>query len=44
MGLHLTEEEKEMLEGKHGKSTKKAMEIITTLGNIYGAKRLIPVS
>ena len=44
MGLYLTEEEKEMLEGKHGKSTQKAMEIITTLGNIYGAKRLIPVS
>ena len=44
MGLYLTEEEKEMLEGKHGKSTQKAMEIITTLGNIYGAKRLISVS
>jgi predicted aconitase len=44
MGLHLTSEEKEMLEGKHGKATKKAMEIITTLGEIYGAERLIPVS
>jgi len=44
MGLHLTAEEKEMLEGKHGKSTKKAMEIITTLGEIYGAERLIPIS
>ena len=44
MGLHLTDEEKEMLEGKHGKATKKSMEIITTLGEIYGAKRLIPVS
>ena len=44
MGLKLTNEEKEMLEGKHGKATKKAMEIITTLGEIYGAKRLIPVS
>ncbi|MFW9925547.1 MAG: aconitase X [Candidatus Thorarchaeota archaeon] len=44
MGLELTSEEKEMLEGKHGKATRKAMEIITTLGEIYGAKRLIPVS
>ncbi|MHA2114294.1 MAG: aconitase X catalytic domain-containing protein [Candidatus Thorarchaeota archaeon] len=44
MGLKLTGEEKEMLEGKHGKATKKAMEIITTLGEIYGAERLIPVS
>jgi predicted aconitase len=44
MGLKLTSEEKEMLEGKHGKATKKAMEIITTLGEIYGAERLIPVS
>ena len=44
MGLTLTSEEKEMLEGKHGKATRKAMEIITTLGEIYGAKRLIPVT
>ncbi len=44
MSLILTPEEKEMLEGKHGKATRKAMEIITTLGEIYGAKRLIPVA
>ncbi|MFW9768272.1 MAG: aconitase X, partial [Candidatus Thorarchaeota archaeon] len=44
MGLDLTKEEREMLDGKHGKATKKAMEIITTLGEIYGAKKLIPVS
>jgi predicted aconitase len=44
MGLTLTTEEKEMLDGKHGKATQKAMEIITTLGEIYGAKRLIPVT
>ncbi len=44
MSLILTAEEKEMLEGKHGKATQKAMEIITTLGEIYGAKRLIPVA
>jgi predicted aconitase len=44
MGLTLTAEEKEMLDGKHGKATQKAMEIITTLGEIYGAERLIPVT
>ena len=44
MVLELTKEEKEMLDGKHGKATRKAMEIITTLGEIYGAERLIPVS
>ncbi len=44
MGLKLTAEEKEMLEGKHGKAIRKAMEIITTLGEIYGAERLIPVT
>ena len=44
MGLTLTTEEKEMLEGKHGKAAQKAMEIITTLGEIYGAERLIPVT
>jgi len=44
MGLELTKEDKEMLDGKQGKATRKAMEIITTLGEIYGAERLIPVS
>jgi predicted aconitase len=44
MGLGLTDDEKDMLEGKYGKATRKAMEIITTLGEIYGAERLIPVT
>jgi hypothetical protein len=44
MGLKLTSEEKAMLKGNYGKATRKAMEIITTLGTIYGAKRLIPIS
>lgn len=33
-----------MLNGEYGKATRKAMEIITALGEIYGATRLIPVS
>jgi predicted aconitase len=44
MGLKLTKEDKEMLDGKRGKAARKSMEIITTLGEIYGAERLIPVS
>ncbi|TFG10778.1 DUF521 domain-containing protein [Candidatus Thorarchaeota archaeon] len=44
MGLRLTAEEEEMLDGRRGNATAKAMEIITTLGEIYGAERLIPVS
>ncbi len=44
MGLKLTSEEKEMIEGKHGRATKKSMDLIVNLGEIYGAERLIPVS
>lgn len=44
MGLELTKEEREMLDGKQGRATRKAMEIITTLGEIYDAEKLIPVS
>ncbi|MBI5158528.1 aconitase X catalytic domain-containing protein [Candidatus Micrarchaeota archaeon] len=42
--MKLTSEEKKMLEGKCGKATREAMEIIVALGEIYGAKKLIPVS
>lgn len=42
--MDLSREEQEMLDGKYGKATKKSMEIITTLGEIYGAERLISVS
>ncbi len=33
-----------MLAGEQGPATRKAMEILVTLGNIYGAERLVPVS
>ena len=33
-----------MLQGKQGQAAKKSMEILNALGNIYGAKRLIPVT
>ncbi|NWF97172.1 MAG: aconitase X catalytic domain-containing protein [Candidatus Thorarchaeota archaeon] len=42
--MELTREEKEMLEGKHGTAVRKSMELITSLGEIYGAQRLIPVT
>lgn len=33
-----------MLSGEEGHATKKSMEILVALGEIYGAKRLVPVS
>jgi len=42
--MNLTKEENKMLEGKQGNAVKKSMEIITALGDIYGAKRLIDVT
>ncbi len=42
--MELTPEEQEMAEGKYGKAAQKAMEILVTLGEIYGAKRLIDIS
>ena len=41
--MKLTAQEKELLAGKGGRATRKAMEILVTLGNIYGAGRLIDV-
>jgi predicted aconitase len=43
MIMRLNQEEKDMLEGKHGKATQKAMEILTTLGEIFDAEAMIPV-
>jgi len=42
--LRLTPEEKRMLSGEEGRATRKAMEILVALGEIYGAERLVPVS
>jgi predicted aconitase len=41
--MELQAEEQELLDGKEGRATKKAMEILVALGNIYGARRLIGV-
>jgi len=42
--LELTSNQKEMLAGQQGRSTQKAMEILATLGTIYGARRMVPVT
>ena len=42
--MNLTKEEQEMLEGKQGNAVKKSMEILTALGDIYGAEKLIDVT
>jgi len=41
--MHLSSEERAMLAGEHGPGVRKAMEIVTALGRIYGAERLAPV-
>jgi predicted aconitase len=41
--MHLTKDEEKMLNGEEGYAVKKSMEILTALGNIYGAERLITV-
>jgi predicted aconitase len=42
--MYLTPEQNAMRSGEHGFAARKAMEILTALGTIYGAERLIPVS
>jgi predicted aconitase len=42
--MELTDEEKDILEGKKGNTLKKVMETIVLYGQTFGAKRLIPVS
>jgi len=41
--LKLSAEEQSMLSGDFGPGVRKAMEIVVTLGRIYGARRLVPV-
>ncbi|MBN2499959.1 MAG: aconitase X catalytic domain-containing protein [Anaerolineales bacterium] len=41
--MKLSSEERAMLDGTHSKAVQKAMEILNTLGTIYGAEKMIPV-
>ena len=40
--MQLTVAEQAMLAGEQGRATQKAMEILTALGTIYEAERMIP--
>src|SRR3989338_11632621 len=42
--MYLTKEEEQILDGEQGNAAQKSMKIVVNLGEIYGAKRLIPVS
>jgi len=42
--MHLTRDEERILAGEEGHGRQKAMELIVALGDIYGAKRLIPIA
>ena len=42
--MDLTSQENEILVGKFGPATRKAMEILVALGTIYGAERMVPVT
>jgi hypothetical protein len=42
--LHLTAEEQSLLSGAAGPGVQRAMEIVATLGRIYGAPDLVPVT
>ena len=42
--MQLSPLQQAMLAGQHGPATRKAMEILSTLGEIYGAERMVPVT
>ncbi len=42
--MELTPNEQRMLAGDDGRATQKAMQILVTLGKIYGAERMVPVT
>lgn len=41
--MNLTDDERSILAGQQGRAAKKSMEILSALGQIYGADRLVPV-
>ncbi len=42
--MHLTQEEQQILSGEFGRTARKALEILTALGTIYDADRMVPIS
>lgn len=41
--MELTQEEKDILEGKHGETMQRAMKTVVLYGEAFGAKRLVPI-
>jgi predicted aconitase len=44
MPIELTPDQQSMLDGRFGPATQKAMQILRTLGEIYGARRMVPIA
>lgn len=44
MLMYLTDEEKSMLDGEQGELVQKCMKVLVTLGEIYGAKRMLKIN
>jgi predicted aconitase len=42
--MHLTGEEERILAGEEGRGKQKAMELVVALGEIYSARRLVPIA
>ncbi|HIJ17577.1 MAG TPA: DUF521 domain-containing protein, partial [Thermoplasmata archaeon] len=42
--MHLTSKEERTLAGEEGPGRQKAMELLVAIGDIYGARRLIPIT
>ena len=42
--MHLTSAEERILSGEEGRGRQKALELVVALGDIYGAKRLVPIA
>ena len=42
--MELTTDEKAILEGKHGDTLRKVMEAVVLYGQVFGAKRLVPLA
>ncbi len=42
--MRLTDEEKRMLAGEQGEALRLSLEVLTRIGEVYGAERLVPVN
>jgi predicted aconitase len=42
--MYLTDEEKDMLDGKMGETVKKCMKVLVAVGEIYGAEKMLRIN